>query len=91
MEQIIINYENACNILVAEFEKKQEIDFDGWVGDEIGEIALFSGEYFFNLSDIVLDLKTNQPKGLILKWFNESIDFHHYINYKSYKMGLRYE
>ena len=51
----------------------------------------------FNLSDIILDLNTNQPKGNILKWQSEEVDFNmfnenqQHINYKSYTMGLRHK
>lgn len=53
-------------------------------------------QYFFNLSDIILDLKTKQPKGQILDWQSDGVDFNmfndnqQHINYKSYTMGLRY-
>lgn len=78
-------------------QKKQDLDFDGWVGDHIGETAVFSCQYYFNLSDMILDLKTKQPKRLILRWQDDYIDFNigkepedrKEINYKSYTMGLR--
>jgi len=66
------------------------------LGDEIGGIASFACQYFFNLSDIILDLKTKQPKGQILDWQSDGVDFNmfndnqQHINYKSYTMGLRY-
>jgi hypothetical protein len=90
-------YEFICNEFVAKFEKKQQIDFEGWVDYEIGGIASFSFQYYFNLSDIIFDLKTNQPKGCIKNWSNEETDFNvfnknpQHINYKSYTMGLRHE
>jgi hypothetical protein len=70
---------------------------DGWVCDEVGGIASFACQYFFNLSDIILDLNTKQPKGNILNWQSEDVDFNmfnekqQHINYKSYTMGLRHE
>jgi hypothetical protein len=94
--KLLNNYDSNCNELINAFIYKQELDFDGWIGDNIGEVASFSSEYFFNLSDIIIDLKTNQPKGLILEWQNNSTEFNlekkkqEYINYKSYTMGLRY-
>jgi hypothetical protein len=97
IEELNEKYEFICNEFVAKFEKKQQINFEGWVGDEIGGIASFSFQYFFNLSDIIFDLKTNQPKGCIKNWSNEETDFNvfnenpHHINYKSYTMGLRHE
>ena len=90
-------YEAVCLEYIKLFCEKQEVDFDGWVGDEIGGVAsfVFVGEYYFHLSDIILDIDTNQPKGLILNWQNEGVDFNKltkdtkHINYKSYTMGLR--
>lgn len=97
IKQINTQYTTACNAFVKAFCKKQGLEFDGWVGDEVGGIASFIHQYFFNLSDIVLDLNTRQPKGLILNWQTDGVDFNmfkenpHYINYKSYTLGLRYE
>ena len=87
----------VCNEWIRKFCNKQSLDFDGWVADETGGIASFSCQYFFNLSDIILDLNTKQPKGNILNWQSEDVDFNmfnekqHHINYKSYTMVLRHE
>lgn len=96
LEELNKQYEFVCHEWVQKFCNKQKIDFDGWVSDEIGGIASFACQYFLNLSDIILDIKTKQPKGLILDWQSESVDFNmlkeekQYISYKSYTMGLRY-
>jgi len=88
-------YEAVCLEYIKLFCEKQEVDFDGWVGDEVGGMASFASTYDFHLSDIALDIDTNQPKGLILSWQNEHVNFNsftevrRYINYKSYTMGLR--
>jgi hypothetical protein len=87
-------YEAACKDYVKIFCDKQEIDFNGWVSGEIGGIAMFCDQYFFNISDIVLDVNTMQKKHLILEWQNDYLDSNfsnQQINYKSYTMGLRYE
>jgi hypothetical protein len=48
------------------------------------------------MSDIILDITTNQPVGFILDWQSDGVDFNllkdktEYINYNSYIMGLRY-
>ena len=89
-------YKDCCNLWVQMFCEKQEIDFDGWISDEVGGTCSFCGEYFFNMSDIILDLNTNQPKGLILAWQNANTNIDYlmnppqHINYKSYTMGLRH-
>ena len=88
-------YCSICNEYIKKFSAKQEIQFDGWVGDEIGGIASFCQQYFFGMDQIILDLNTKQPKGLILSWQNENTDCAvknkkpKYINYKSYTKGLR--
>jgi len=97
LQKLNKKYEFVCNEYIRKFCNKQEIDFDEWIGDEIGGIASFCSQYFFNLADIILDLNTNQPKGIILDWQSDGVDCHFSnpeivsINYKSYTMGLRYE
>lgn len=97
LKELNRQYEFVCNEWVQKFINKQQIEFDGWVGNEVGGMASFACQYFFNLSDIILDLNTKQTKGNILNWQSEGVDFSmlsdkdHYINYKSYTMGLRYE
>lgn len=94
-EKLHLDYCKICNDFITLFEKKQDIEFDFWIGDEVGGLASFASHYFFNLSDIILDITTNQPKGKILKWqdedldYNMVVDFPSSITYKSYTMGLR--
>jgi len=96
IKEVKERHESACNEYVKLFCKKQGIEFDFWIGDEIGGIASFIQQYYFTISDIALDLNTRQPKHLILSWHNDSVDysFKHTdgfkINYLSYTMGLRY-
>ena len=96
LEKLHKDYCKVCNDYIIAFEKKQSILFDGWVGNEIGGIASFACQYFFDLHDIILDLNTKQPKGNILNWQSEDVDFNmlnekqQHINYKSYTMGLRH-
>ncbi|GIJ96581.1 hypothetical protein CAPN001_11500 [Capnocytophaga stomatis] len=96
-EQILKNFEKASIQLVEAFAEKQELDFEGFVGDDPAGVACFSWSYFFNISDIYHDLKTNQPKDLIIEWHDESAertsqdDNPKWINYQSWTMGKRYE
>jgi hypothetical protein len=94
---IIIDYYSACRNLVAHFCQKQDIVFDYWIGNCVGGSASFIEQYVFSMDDILLDISTNQPVGLILKWQDESVTAHiensesevANMNYKSYTMGLR--
>lgn len=95
---VILNeYEAICNEIVEKFAKKQGYSEWYWIGDTIGGVADFNGSYTFTFDEIVLDMKTKQPKGFIQQWQNEGLDFNRenteskWINYKSYIMGLRYK
>ena len=91
MNKLKERYEKACNDYIAEFTKKQGLEFDGWVGDEVGGIASFIDQYFFNISDIVWDINSNQSKGLILQWQDDCLESNpKFINYFSYSRGLRF-
>lgn len=97
LEKLKTQYENVCNEYIRRFCEKQDIEFDGWVGNEVGGIAGFASQYFFTIDDIALDMNTKQPIRLILDWQSDGVDYNMFnetpqnINYKSYTMGLRYE
>lgn len=88
------NYKIACESYIDEFCHKQGLSFEGWINDIVGEIAYIS-DMIFNFQDIVWDINSIQPKGLIIKWYNDTYDNHKetgkFINYRSYSKGLRYE
>ena len=91
LQELKKQYEFICNECIKKFCYKQKIQFDGWIGDEVGGIACFVSQYYFSLSDIILDLNTKQQKWLILEWQDDGIEEVSKINYKSYTMGLRYD
>lgn len=94
LQKLNKQYDDSCNAFCELFAKKHGIIFDGWVGGIIGEIASFSDQYFFNISDVILELNTSQPKGHILEWHDKSSHSafcgERHINYRSYVKGLRY-
>ena len=73
------------------FAVSKGMTFDFWVADLVGDVAHFNGHYFFNFSDIVLDINTSQPKGAIMRWYDENLEDMQTINYYSYTKGLRVE
>ncbi len=82
-------YEFVCNEYVTKFCNKQEMDFEGWVGDTIGGIA-YCNDFYFNFQDIVWDINSKQPKGVIIDWYYENLEIpEKSINYFSYTKGLR--
>ena len=93
-------YEKACNEYIKAFCKKQEIEFDYWISDEVGGIASFIDQYYFDIQTIRYDIDTDQPKGLILQWQNDCVDnamskFEQNklpeINYIAYSKGVRFK
>lgn len=96
MKDLAKIYDDTCNKLLEEFCNKQDMENDGWVGDEVGGVACCCGcgDYYFCFSDIIHDIRTNQPKGLILDWQDEYIEASQndkkVMNYKGYTKGLRF-
>lgn len=81
-------YKSVCDEYVEIFCKKQELDFEYWVANIVGDIAVY-GDYFFNFQDIVWDINSNQPKGRIIDWYNESLENpKNSINYFSYTKSI---
>ena len=92
-ENVVKAYELICNELVKKFAKKHGYEFSYWIGKEIGGIACFIEEYFFNMNDIYYDMKTNQPIGLIFEWQDYMVENQVEecrINFESYSKWARY-
>ena len=80
-----------CNDYIELFSEKQNLEFDGWVANDAGGIAGFITQYFFNLHDIIHDIESKAPVGLILHWQDDNLENKpNYINYPSYRAGLRH-
>ncbi len=83
-------YNNVVKIYIDQFCEKHEIDFDSWIGDNVGEIACI-GDYYFNFSDIKFDIDNNVPEKYIFNWYNIVLELHEQnkdiLNFKSYCKG----
>ena len=83
------DYEDACNRYVQLFCEKQDCEFGGWVGDIVGGIA-WVGDITVNLHDIVWDVNSNAPKGLLFEWYYKSLDSpSNATNYFAYTKGIK--
>jgi|GEM_PF-2275517 len=87
----------VCNEYVRIFAKKQGLEFEEWLDDDPStEIAIFNySRFYFNVSDIILDLNTKTKKGLILNWHDDEVEFNpnheiEVISYRQYISGLRF-
>jgi hypothetical protein len=83
-------YNKVCDDYILEFCLKQDLEFEGFVGNIVGGIAMCN-DYFFNFSDIVWDINSNQPAETIINWHNDNMNTtaDKQINYYSYTKGLR--
>lgn len=94
---LLKEYETLCNEIVEKFAKKQGYYNWYWIGKQVGGAIDFNDSYTFSIDDIVLDMKTKQPKGFIQQWQDDGLEYNQvnerpkWINYNSYIMGLRYE
>lgn len=82
-------FEHATSLYLMIFCIKHEFDIkDGyWIGDQVGGIFTI-GDYFFNFSDIKLDIDLNAPDDAIIEWsdysLKERMKNESPINYYSY-------
>lgn len=65
-------FEKVVYEYVYKFALKQDLGFDGFIGNRIGETATF-GDYFFDLSFIRYDINNDIPKGKILDWYDYAV------------------
>ncbi len=90
MKELKEKYEKLVGEYITEFVKKQDYEFDGWVADDIGGIAVFIEQYFFNFDNIRYDIDNDVEVGLIFKWQDFGIEKYFEedkisnINYKSF-------
>lgn len=92
----IEKYKKSCGNVIKTFEEKHDYQFNYWVGDEIGGIAVFNEQYYFNLNDIIYDIENDVEKGSIFEWHDYIVEnlmnnkYNYSINFKNYLKGCRY-
>lgn len=87
--ELKIQYTNIVAEYVERFRKKHHLnDPEIVIENTIFEMS----DYYFKISDIIEDINNNYPKGLILDWSNDCVEFApEKINLGSYAMGLRFQ
>ena len=82
-----------ANEYIDMFCEKQGLHFDGWVNNDVGEVALFNSGYYIMFDTIRLDIDKSAPMGEILKWYDLTYDGPfkevEWFNYNTYLMGYR--
>jgi len=71
-----INLENAINDYIRVFVKKHGYEFSYWVSGEVGGIACFIDQYYFNFDDIRNDIDKKVKRELIFKKQDKEVDRH---------------
>jgi hypothetical protein len=88
-------YESIIDEYVKRFEKKHDLQLEFWVADDKTGVASFGDVYCFNVEDIIYDINNKLPKGLVINWLEDGIDYYEKkgqtINIHSYANGLRYQ
>lgn len=87
LDKILMDY-------IRKFEKKQDMTFEFAVCDDLMGVICFGCVYYFSINDIIFDIDTSQPKGLITEWLEACLENKHRtnnINYHSYCKGMRFE
>lgn len=85
-------WNEVCNAYLKEFCKKHGfICADGWVGDDVGTIAII-GDFFVNIIDMRYDIDNNVDKDKFLLWYDYTsniamLGLERTINYPSFCKG----
>ena len=82
------DYNKSVNLYIKAFEEKHDIEFDYWVADIIGSIAMF-GDYFFDFLDIKYDIDNFIEEKEIFNWYNFILDSEKKVNYSSWCKGYK--
>jgi hypothetical protein len=98
LSELQVTFNFVVEKYITKFVKKHGYEFSNWVSDEIGGIAVFVEQYFFDFNDIRMDIDNNVKKDLIFKWQDDGVEYAlknpneetTNINFKSYISGLRY-
>ena len=85
-------YEFVCDQYLHKFINKQGYEFSGWIpSDQIGSMACFIEQYFFNMEDIICDINNKLPKDMIFKWNDDNLEagYDNTISLHAYSKGMR--
>ena len=92
-----IHYSKLVAKYIGHFCEKEDMEFNGWVGDLIGEVA-YINDYHLDFNDIRKSVDFEMPKGMIIEWHDQSVEYalendcsDFRINLTTYFKGIKYE
>ena len=85
-----INIEKTEHDIISRFIEKQNLFVD-CTFRKGNMLYIISSDYCFEFNDILIDMKYNAKKGLILNWINDGLLKTDKIKYIDYIKGKRYE
>lgn len=96
VKELISKRKEEEKLIIKEFCEKQELDEPYLIGENI---YCFIDQYYFNIEDIILDIKEDAPQELILQWQDDTLEYHSHkdsikdytMPYSEYIKGKRYE
>ena len=91
--KVVTMFHSYCNQLATLVNDQL---FDGcrewyWIGDEVGGACDFEETDVLNPEDMVRVIENNMTYDEYAEWRDANIDNNHYINLKSWLMGLRHD
>ncbi len=75
MSKLEKDYNKAVTRYVDEFSKKNDVDFDCWIADNVGEIACI-GDYYIDFINIKTDIDCFTKPGSLFEYLDKELDFH---------------
>lgn len=83
-------YDLVCSAYVNTFADILGIEFDNWVGDNVGEVANFSDDSFYSFEIVKYFVDNAIDADTIQDWYDYTLEFgeHIYFNPKAY-VGLK--
>lgn len=82
-------YEKAVKSYINYFCLKHELEFEFWVGDEVGRICCM-GDYYFDFDNIRYDIDNDIERDFIFQWYDYALEHYHEktgmpdLNYKNF-------
>ena len=69
-------YNKTINEYITKFEELTELEFEYWIGNKIGEVAEFSGDYVFDFIEIKYAIDNNIDEDALMSYYHFNLEYH---------------